>query len=208
MQRFVPLTATVLLTAALVVGCASPVNEETGKNAGTPRSEAPSTLETRPPEPTPGETNTAPQDAVPTHRVGEIHRMPWTAGTLEPPDFERVFEVYDADPARGYPANDSGAMRLLVAHATAEGSSYGRSPGNDWLDWLVGDHVEVFGGTHVIAERWDAPKPEYGTQPPLADTTWQDYRGAVVLVTCRPISPWEGATHNVWTVLRPLEGAP
>lgn len=204
MRRIAALLVSIVLTATVVAGCASPVDRKP-LDSPSPRPSAAAPA----PEPVPTESAEVPapmepQTAVPVSAVTDVQRMPWTAGWLEPLDFEHTFEVYDPDPRRGYPADDSGAMRLLLAHATSDGSSYGVGPGNAWLAWGKGDHVEVFGKTYVVAERWDAPKSDYATQPPLADASWRDYRGAVSLVTCRPISVWQSATHNVWTVLRPI----
>lgn len=139
-------------------------------------------------------------DPVPDLVIDSPVPMARPEGVLVPPDFENVFEVID--PGDGYSGTPE-TLRLFLAHATAPASPRGESAGNAWLPLAVGDIVEVDGERFLVAERWEAPKPDYPTQPPLAEATYEQYTGSIVLVTCVPHADGTSATENLWVVLRP-----
>lgn len=139
-------------------------------------------------------------EPVPTLVINAPVPMARPEGVLVPPDFERTFEVID--PEDGYSGTDQ-TLRLFLAHATAPASPRGESAGNAWLPLTVGDLVEVDGAKYLVAERWEALKPAYPAQPPLAEATYTQYTGSIVLVTCVPHADGSSATENLWVVLRP-----
>jgi hypothetical protein len=138
--------------------------------------------------------------------IDDVRRMDWRPGILSPATFTETFEVLSDDPRNGYSGTPE-TLRLLLAHATSGGNPKGPAPGNRWLTLAPGDEVEVPWGEYEVTETWDAPKPAYASQPPVAPSSFGAYVGALVMVTCIPLNDGSGraASHNHWVVARPAE---
>lgn len=204
MRRFVALVALVLLAIGAGISFTVAAAPETAVSVAVtpaPSPAAPEPAIAGVPQPE------AADGRIPQHLViDNVRRYAWHTGELVPPDFDNVFEVLDAN--AGY-SGTSETLRLMLAHATSEGNPRGPSPGNAWLTLQPGDTVTIPSGAYEVSEVWEAPKDQYEWQPPLADDTWTEYNGALVLVTCVPRTPaddgsWRAAIDNRWTVLRPI----
>lgn len=132
-------------------------------------------------------------ESQPTHVIADIQEL--TVGddlVIDPPDFDHVFRIH------GLP---DGPI-WLAAHARSLGR--GTAPGNDFLNFQVGDRIEALGASWLVTERWSASKGDAGEQGPYSDA--QAYSGRLILVSCLP-RVGGAALSNTWLVAEPI-GAP
>lgn len=202
MRRFAALCALVLLAIGAGISFTVATAPETAVSVAvapslSPAAPEPAIAGVTQPEAVEGRTA---QNLV----IDDVRRFDWRPGFLVPPDFDHTFEVLSDDPRDGYSGGPE-TLRLMLAHATSEGNPRGPSPGNAWLMLQPGDRVAIASGTYVVTELWDAPKPDYESQAPLDEHTFEQYTGALVLVTCVPLNDNSGrpAADNRWVVLRP-----
>lgn len=206
MKKMLPAAAALALVLSLA-SCAVPLAETAPQTAERPVVASPAPVITPTPTSTEAPIDLPEPPAVvvpeptPALTITAVEPMAFAA-TLDPPDYNSVFEVRDV--GHGYTADATAGPRFLLSHAMSLGNP--PAPGNEWQGLQEGQTIEALGSTWTVSERLEAPKSWPTDDPALVERTYGAAAGTLVLITCVP--RWEGrATHNLILIATETEAS-